>query len=338
MDYNYKETFNCLSKVLGETLDKNSKIDISLIVPSNQTNLSKLAFIIFCLEPTCTLENKTYQSVIQFFLLSCFKQWKYQNPNHDNEQTALNYAYSYLFAELTSEKITEINEFISKVTYNKTEIITFFDRLEVLSDWSSNNPLRIHKEKKQFSFDGLVNQNILGLNFNNLSNVATNFSTNLSNMLGEKLVHIVSKKENKSELMDLLGHHNPSAICFEILQNNEKTKKEKYLEILSLLNMIVKEFNLKFKSDELTDIIDYHFNEKLKPSVEIKHDTEKLFEEYLSKNMDLIFLLKGKGPEVTKSLENIREFSQKITDNYLSLIKNEINILNKFLEAKIKSI
>jgi len=338
MEYNYKETFNCLSKVLADNLEKNSKIDISLIVPLNQTNLSKLAFIIFCLEPNCTLENKTYQSVIQFFLLSCFKQWKYQNPNHDNEQTALNYAYSYLLAELTPEKIREINDFTSKVTYSKTEIITFFDRLEVLSDWSSDNPLRIHKEKKQFSFDGLINENILGLNFNNFSNVATNFSTNLSNMLGDKLLNIVSKKEKKSELMEVLGSNNPSSICLAILQNNEKSKKEKYLEILSLFNMIVKEFNLSFKSDELRDIIDYHFNEKLKPSVEIKHDIEKLFEEYLSKNMDLIFLLKGKGVEVTKSLENIHEFSQKITDNYLSLIKNEINILNKFLEAKIKSI
>lgn len=68
MEYDYTETTNFLSKVLSTTLDTNS-IKLISILPTEELelDLSNLAFIIFCLEPTLTLNNKQYQSVIQFY-------------------------------------------------------------------------------------------------------------------------------------------------------------------------------------------------------------------------------------------------------------------------------
>ena len=76
MEYDFKETPKFFDKLLESDLGiKKITVDGILGLSLNQKiELSKVAFIIFCMEPILTLNHRQYQSVIQFFILSCFKK------------------------------------------------------------------------------------------------------------------------------------------------------------------------------------------------------------------------------------------------------------------------
>jgi hypothetical protein len=348
MDYDFEITYDVFNSLLEKDPQKNLTFNTLNEVDFNiGHNFINFAFFLFCCEKVVTLKHRGFQTVLQFFILSAHKKFKYKKPNHDGETTALKYAVKsfvrdsvYTGVMLSDKEKSRILETIKQTKYKKEDLINFYRRIEILSHWAIDNPLRIHEDLVKEAKDKVKEAQ------QNLQNSITNFVKETimpdalkGNIFSNLSFSLSNPFQQKNPLEELLKGMSYKEYYLSFMTDQKIQKKDKYKKMVEFFLILMKEKTKDFNmEDDLKSIVDYHFEERFRfRSIEIVHDTEKLIEEYIPKWIDFVSLLgtSSNTKEINESLKVLDTYSKKINNYYLEEIKREISIFKNFLEEKV---